>query len=160
MNTASKIAAVIAIWIGCVTAAAAGVDIRIDQSTQRMVVSVDGATRYVWSVSTGVDGYNTPSGTFRPFRMEQDHHSDEWNDAPMPFSIFFTEQGHAIHGSYQTRALGRPASHGCVRLAPRQAAKLYALVAQAGLGNTSISITGSVSSERLAGAVVNTNGVY
>lgn len=160
MNTATKFAAAAVFWIGCVTAAAAGVDVKIDKSTQRMSVSVDGVTRYVWSVSTGADGYNTPSGTFRPFRMEQDHRSDEWDNAPMPFSIFFTEQGHAIHGSYQTRSLGRPASHGCVRLAPQHAAKLYELVARAGLGNTSVSVTGSISSERFAGGIVETRTVY
>lgn len=160
MKTVTKVAAGIVFWIACVTGAAAGVDVKIDKSTQRMSVSVDGVTRYVWSVSTGVDGYNTPSGNFRPFRMEQDHHSDEWDNAPMPFSIFFTEQGHAIHGSYQTRSLGRPASHGCVRLAPQHAAKLYELVVRAGLGNTTVSITGSLPSERFAGDIVEARTVY
>jgi lipoprotein-anchoring transpeptidase ErfK/SrfK len=160
MKTVTKVAAVIALWIGCVSTAAAGVDVQIDKSTQRMFVSIDGVTRYVWSVSTGAGGYDTPSGNFRAFRMERDHFSEEWDNAPMPFSIFFTEQGHAIHGSYQTRALGRPASHGCVRLAPPHAATLYQLVTQAGLGNTSISITGSVSSGQLAGDIVSIRGVY
>jgi lipoprotein-anchoring transpeptidase ErfK/SrfK len=160
MKTVTKVAAGIVFWIACVTGAAAGGDVKIDKSTQRMSVSVDGVTRYVWSVSTGVDGYNTPSGNFRPFRMEQDHRSDEWDNAPMPFSIFFTEQGHAIHGSYQTRSLGRPASHGCVRLAPQHAAKLYELVVRTGLGNTSVSITGSLPSERFAGDIVEARTVY
>jgi lipoprotein-anchoring transpeptidase ErfK/SrfK len=160
MKTGTRFAAVIVFWVACVTGAAAGVNVTIDKSTQRMSVSVDGVTRHVWSVSTGAGGYNTPSGTFRPFRMEQDHRSDEWNNAPMPFSIFFTEQGHAIHGSYETRSLGRPASHGCVRLSPQHAAKLYELVARAGLGNTSVSITGSISSDRFAGDIVEARTVY
>jgi len=121
--------------------ATAGVDIHIDKSSQRMTVAVDGVRRYTWKVSTGKFGYATPSGTYRPFRLERDHFSREWDDAPMPHSIFFTYQGHAIHGSY-SRRLGRPASHGCVRLAPRNAATLYSLVSREGLGNTKITIAG------------------
>jgi len=123
-------------------AASAGVDIRIDKSSQRMTVAVDGKQRYTWKVSTGKIGYSTPSGTFRPFRMERDHFSQEWDDAPMPYSIFFTYEGHAIHGSLYTSRLGRPASHGCVRLAPQNAATLYSLVSREGLGNTRITIAG------------------
>jgi len=123
-------------------AAYAGVDIHIDKSRQRMTVAVNGAKRYTWPVSTGKFGYATPSGTFRPFRMEPDHFSREWDDAPMPHSIFFTYQGHAIHGSYYTSRLGRPVSHGCVRLSPQNAAKLYSLVARQGMGNTRITVSG------------------
>lgn len=160
MKTVTTVAAIVVFWVACATGAAAGVDITIDKSAQRMSVSVDGVTRYVWSISTGAGGYDTPSGSFRPFRMEQDHRSDEWDNAPMPFSIFFTERGHAIHGSYQTSSLGRPASHGCVRLAPQHAATLYGLVARAGLGNTSVSITGSIAAERFAGDIVEARTVY
>jgi hypothetical protein len=120
----------------------AGIDIHIDKSNQRMTVAVDGVKRYNWKVSTGKFGYATPSGTYRPFRMERDHFSKEWDDAPMPNSIFFTYQGHAIHGSYSTSRLGRPVSHGCVRLAPQNAAKLYSLVTREGMGNTRITIAG------------------
>jgi len=62
----------------------------------------------------------------------------EWDEAPMPYSIFFTDSGHAIHGSFQTRALGRAASHGCVRLSPKNAAKLFALVKRKGLSNAKV----------------------
>ena len=79
--------------------ARADVLITIDKSTQQMTVTVDGSARYVWPVSTGAPGYDTPSGEFKPFRMEADHFSREWDDAPMPHSIFFTQLGHAIHGS-------------------------------------------------------------
>src|SRR5215211_1917727 len=80
--------------------------ITIDKAAQRMLVSVDGVPQYQWPVSTGAPGYDTPSGRFTAFRMEADHYSKEWDDAPMPHSIFFTQQGHAIHGSYHTRRLG------------------------------------------------------
>lgn len=123
-------------------AAYAGIDIYVDKSRQRMTVAVDGVQRYNWKVSTGKLGYATPSGTFRPFRMERDHYSKEWDDAPMPNSIFFTYEGHAIHGSNYTSRLGRPVSHGCVRLSPQNAAKLYSLVQRKGMGNTKISISG------------------
>jgi lipoprotein-anchoring transpeptidase ErfK/SrfK len=67
--------------------------INIDKSTQRMTVTVDGKQIYNWPVSTGGLGYDTPSGTFKPFRMEIDHYSDEYDSAPMPYSIFFTKTG-------------------------------------------------------------------
>ncbi len=120
----------------------ASVRININKTTQRMDVSVDGKHRYTWKVSTGKIGYGTPSGTYKPFRMEPDHFSKEWDDAPMPHSIFFTQRGHAIHGSYYTKRLGTAVSHGCVRLSPGNASKLYSLVAREGMGNTTIVITG------------------
>src|SRR5882757_721722 len=110
--------------------------ITINKSAQQMTVAVDGATRYVWPVSTGAPGYDTPSGEFKPFRMEAEHFSREWDDAPMPHSIFFTMQGHAIHGSGHIRAIGTPASHGCVRLEPKNAAVLFALVKREKMANT------------------------
>ena len=82
------------------------------------------------------------SGRFQPFRMERHHFSREWDDAPMPHSIFFTYHGHAIHGSPHTARLGSAVSHGCVRLAPQNAARLYSLVAREGMGNTRITIAG------------------
>ena len=99
----------------------------MDQSNQRMIVSVNGEPRFSWPVSTGKTGYNTPNGMFRPNRMEAEHFSDEYQSAPMPHAIFFDNQGHAIHGS--SERLGRPASHGCVRISPGHAAELFSLVA-------------------------------
>jgi lipoprotein-anchoring transpeptidase ErfK/SrfK len=116
----------------------------IDKTAQRMTVSVDGQEQYVWPVSTAAAGYTTPSGTYRPFRMEEYHVSEEWDDAPMPNSIFFTPQGHAIHGSEHVNSLGRRASHGCVRLAPEDAATLYYLVEEAGMPNTTVIIRSEV----------------
>ncbi|MBD2746090.1 L,D-transpeptidase [Microvirga sp. BT688] len=122
--------------------AKADVLITVDKTIQHMSVSVGGQSRYAWSVSTGKAGYETPVGTFTPSRLVKDHASKEWDNSPMPHSIFFTHRGHAIHGSNATRSLGRPASHGCVRLAPANAAKLFALVRSEGLGNTKIVIRG------------------
>ena len=116
--------------------------IAISKPSQSMTVTLDGDTEYRWPVSTGARGYDTPSGTFRPFRMEKDHFSKEWDDAPMPNSIFFTPRGHAIHGSMYVKSLGRRASHGCVRLAPDNAAKLYSLVQEAGMNNTTVVLRG------------------
>ncbi len=117
--------------------------ITIDKSTQQMTVAVDGVQRWVWPVSTGVPGYATPSGTFTAFRMEKEHYSKEFDDAPMPHSIFFTRRGHAIHGYLDTRRIGTAASHGCVRLHPDNAAKLYALVEREGVTSATVVITGS-----------------
>jgi lipoprotein-anchoring transpeptidase ErfK/SrfK len=142
----NSIAVICAILIGLLLssfspgAAVAEIDIRIDKSSQLMTVAVNGRHRYTWKVSTGKSGYTTPSGTFRPFRMERHHRSDEWDNAPMPYSIFFTYEGHAIHGSPHTRRLGTAVSHGCVRLAPRNAATLYSLVKRQGLGKTKVTI--------------------
>jgi hypothetical protein len=127
-----------------VAPAIASVVVTIDKSTQRMKVEVDGALRWIFPVSTGQLAYDTPNGRYTAFRMEADHFSKEWDDAPMPNSIFFSPKGHAIHGYLNTRRIGSPASHGCVRLEPANAARLYALVEQQGLPNTKVVITGDV----------------
>ncbi len=127
---------------GTGAAAAASVQISINKVSQKMTVTIDGVEKYVWLVSTGASGYSTPSGSYTPFRMEPDHYSKEWDDAPMPHSIFFTPAGHAIHGSPHTKRLGTPVSHGCVRLAPDNATKLYALVQKAGMKNTRVIVRG------------------
>jgi hypothetical protein len=84
-----------------------------------------------------------PSGTFKPFRMEIDHYSEEWDNAPMPYSIFFTQEGHAIHGTNHS-SLGRPASHGCVRLSVKNAATLWALVKREKMANTKVVLSGAI----------------
>lgn len=123
--------------------ALADVSITVDKASQRMTVAVDGTPRYSWPVSTGGGTYDTPSGSFRPFRMERTHFSKEWDDAPMPYAMFFTRQGHAIHGTNQVRSLGRAVSHGCVRLSVRNAATLFGLVKQQGMNRTQVTIEGS-----------------
>jgi len=121
----------------------AAVQVTIDKSIQQMTVEVDGRPLYHWPVSTGKGAqYDTPNGKFKAFRMEREHFSKEWDDAPMPHSIFFTPKGHAIHGSFDVKHLGMPASHGCVRLSPANAEKLYALVEKEGVLNTTVTLTG------------------
>ena len=119
--------------------AGAGVVAKVDISKQRMSVIVDGRVQYNWPVSTARRGYHTPTGNFRPQRMHKMWHSRKYDMSPMPHSIFF-HRGWAIHGTYSTKQLGRPASHGCVRLAPGNAAALYALVRKHGPKNTRIQI--------------------
>src|ERR1700751_372595 len=125
------------------TAAKARVDVTIDKNNQMMTVAVDGVTRYHWPVSTGIPSRETPNGTFRAFRMEEDHFSKEFDAAPMPNSIFFTKIGPAIHGPDWESRLGTPASHGCVRLSKANASTLYALVQEQGVLNTTVTLTGS-----------------
>jgi lipoprotein-anchoring transpeptidase ErfK/SrfK len=124
-------------------AAQAKVAITVDKSAQLMTVAVDGVERYQWPVSSGNPSHETPNGTFRTFRMEEDHYSKEFDDAPMPHSIFFTKIGHAIHGTDSEKWLGTPVSHGCVRLSRANATTLYALVEKEGVLNTTVTLTGS-----------------
>ena len=127
------------IVLAATASAGAGVVAQVDISKQRMDVFVDGRVQYSWPVSTARRGYHTPTGNFRPQRMHKMWHSRKYDMSPMPHSIFF-HRGWAIHGTYSTRQLGRPASHGCVRLAPGNAAALYSLVRQYGAKNTRIRI--------------------
>jgi lipoprotein-anchoring transpeptidase ErfK/SrfK len=131
-----------ALALSSVSAMALKVDVAVNKASQKMTVKVDGDVKYVWLVSTGAAQYETPSGAYHIFRMEKEHFSKEWDDAPMPYSMFFTGQGHAIHGSYHINRLGTKASHGCVRLAPQNAAILFDLVSKAGYKNSTVSIKG------------------
>jgi hypothetical protein len=124
-------------------AAQAKVEITVDKNAQMMTVAVDGVQRYQWPVSSGNPSHETPNGTFRTFRMEADHFSKEFDDAPMPHSIFFTKIGHAIHGTESEKWLGTPVSHGCVRISRANATTLYALVEKEGVLNTTVTLTGS-----------------
>jgi hypothetical protein len=133
--------------------------IHVDKSTQQMEVSLDGAPLFTWPVSTGAPGYDTPSGNFKPFRMEKEHFSREWDDAPMPHSIFFTMKGHAIHGSTH-KSIGRPASHGCVRLEPKNAAILFDLVKQEGMAKTRVVLDGVTPGSRSAPQVARQEDEY
>jgi len=133
------ILALTALLIASHPAAAAKVDVRIDLSQQQMRVSVGGRSAYRWPVSTARPGYRTPTGTFHPIRLERTWYSTIYDNAPMPFSIFFYG-GYAIHGTNEIGRLGRPVSHGCVRLHPSNARALFNLVLRYGSANTSIRI--------------------
>jgi lipoprotein-anchoring transpeptidase ErfK/SrfK len=133
------IAAAIVMSVFVLAPARADVVVQIDKSAQRMAVSIDGAARYNWPVSTGRGGYGTPNGVFHPQSMVRMHFSRKYYNSPMPHSIFFY-YGFAIHGTNDISRLGGPASHGCVRLHPSHAAALYALVQRNGPRNTRIEI--------------------
>lgn len=104
-------------------AALAKVRISIDLSSQQLTAS-RGDETVTWKISSGRRGFETPTGHYKVYRMEPDHHSDEYDQAPMPYSMFFSPRGLAIHGTFE-RGLGRPASHGCVRLSVANARRLY-----------------------------------
>jgi lipoprotein-anchoring transpeptidase ErfK/SrfK len=114
--------------------------IAVNKSAQIMSVAVDGRERYRWPVSTGRDG-GPPSGAYQPQRMERTWYSRKYDWSPMPHAIFF-HGGYAIHGTYSVSRLGRPASHGCVRLHPSHAAALFALVRSEGMARTRIVVSG------------------
>jgi lipoprotein-anchoring transpeptidase ErfK/SrfK len=128
----------------CGEAARADLLIEVDKAAQRMTVTIDGHEVYKWAVATGGIDYDTPNGAFKPFRMEIDHHSDEWDNAPMPDSIFFTQTGNAVHGTYEQRSLGHAVSHGCVRLSLANAATLWGLVKHQKMANTTVVVTGDI----------------
>jgi hypothetical protein len=138
MHISRTFPAIVIATLGFAPAANARVHIHVDLSTQTMHVnSAQGS--YSWPVSTARAGYVTPRGHFSATGLQRMHYSRKYDMSPMPHSIFF-HGGYAIHGSYATGSLGRPASHGCVRLAPGNAAALYQMVAAEG---ASISISGS-----------------
>ena len=119
---------------------AASLVANINVSTQTMTVVKHGRVIHTWKVSTARKGYITPRGTWRPKRMHKMWHSRKYDMSPMPYSVFY-HGGYAIHGTNYVKNLGRPASHGCVRLATANAAKFYSLVKQIGPGNTRIVVT-------------------
>jgi lipoprotein-anchoring transpeptidase ErfK/SrfK len=108
------------------TPAFAETNITISKSHQMMQVDSDSGS-YQWPVSTARKGYVTPTGTFRPYSLQPMHYSKKYDNAPMPNSIFFSG-GYAIHATPHVGNLGRPASHGCVRLSPTNARTLYGIV--------------------------------
>jgi lipoprotein-anchoring transpeptidase ErfK/SrfK len=122
--------------IAACQSAAASVVVHVDRSRQKMEVVVDGAPRYTWQVSTARAGYITSPGTYHPEMMALRWFSRRNYNSPMPHAIFF--HGYAIHGTYDIAQLGGPASHGCVRLDPGNAAILFGLVEREGMNRTTI----------------------
>lgn len=113
---------------------------RVNVSTQTMTVSMGGRVIHQWPVSTARSGYVTPRGSWRPKRLHRMWYSQKYDNSPMPYSVFYNG-GYAIHGTGAVRQLGRPASHGCVRLQTANAARFYALVREVGASNTRIVVT-------------------
>ena len=129
-----------AVFLLSFATARAEVVVTVDKTAQRLTVEVDGSSRYRWPVSTARWGYSTPNGSYRPQWLARKWFSRKYDWSPMPYSIFFNE-GYAIHGSYEISHLGRPASHGCIRLHPENAAVLFALV-KGHMQDTRIVVTG------------------
>jgi lipoprotein-anchoring transpeptidase ErfK/SrfK len=137
VRTRSVTAALTALFLMWAAPADARVVAKIDISDQTMRVFVDGQLRHSWPISSGRRGFETPTGTYRPQRLEREWYSRQYDDAPMPYSVFFSG-GYAIHGGH--RRVGGPASHGCIRLTTGNAAAFYALVSDRGAGQTKIEI--------------------
>lgn len=104
---------------------------KVDLSSQRMRVYKGGRLIHTWKVSTGRKGYRTPTGTWRIHRMHKEYYSKKYHGAPMPYAMFY-HRGFAVHGTGAISRLGRPASHGCVRLHPSHAATLFSMVRRSG----------------------------
>ena len=136
----SRIVAAIVVLLATLSVAQAGIVVTVDKSAQQLTVEVDGFQRYRWPVSTARWGYRTPNGSYRPQWLARKWFSTKYDGSPMPYSIFFNG-GYAIHGSYEVKRLGSPASHGCIRLHPENAAVLFDLV-QANKADTRIVVTG------------------
>jgi lipoprotein-anchoring transpeptidase ErfK/SrfK len=117
----------------------AALEARIDISAQRMTISQYGRVLYSWPVSTARGGYVTPRGNYRPTRLHRMWYSRKYDMSPMPYSVFF-RGGYAIHGTNYVKSLGRPASHGCIRLHTANAATFYSMVKRFGPGNTRIRV--------------------
>lgn len=139
MLNLARLAALFIALFSSTQLAQAFVRINIDLASQRMEVDSSSGAHHSWPISSARSGYVTPNGVYSPTRLHVMHRSKKYHNSPMPHSIFF-HGGYAIHGTYQTAALGQPASHGCIRIAPANAAKLFSLVRAEG---ATISIIGS-----------------
>jgi lipoprotein-anchoring transpeptidase ErfK/SrfK len=137
MKVFGRVAMGVLVWLGCMGTASASIVAKIDLGEQEMQVFVDGKLKHSFSIASGRRGFETPTGQYRPQRLEKQWYSKQYDDAPMPYSVFFSG-GYAIHGGYGRT--GRPASHGCIRLNTSNAAKFYDLVASYGASKTKIVI--------------------
>lgn len=136
----TRLVAAIALLIAAASPSAAkSLVAEVDLSDQRMTIFYEGEALAEWVVSTGRPGYRTPPGVFRPQRMYVDYYSIQYDGAPMPHAVFY-DRGYAIHGSYEIGSLGRPASHGCIRLHPDNAAKFFDLILTVGADETQIRV--------------------
>ena len=147
MRTLFKHFLAFAVLLAAPTYAYARVSIDVDLSSQTMTVHSGSGETYVWPISSGRAGHATPRGVFRPRALYAMIHSAKYGNAPMPHSIFFYGQ-YAIHGTTAVGNLGRPASHGCVRISPANAATLFAMVQRQG---AEIRIVGSPFSDEARG---------
>ncbi|WP_421760393.1 L,D-transpeptidase [Devosia sp.] len=136
-----RVAALLVFGLLATPALAGQILVDVDIQTQQMQVRVDGRLTYTFDVSTGRKGHSTPKGRYEVVRMYERYYSKKYDNAPMPYAIFFNG-GYAIHGTNDIKHLGKIASHGCVRLHPDNARMLYDLVQQEGRDSVTIKITG------------------
>ncbi|MGV2099517.1 MULTISPECIES: L,D-transpeptidase [unclassified Rhizobium] len=122
------------------TASAANLVAKVSLGSQTMTVTENGFVKYRWKVSTARRGYVTPTGSWSAKWLSLNHRSRKYDNAPMPYAVFFNG-GYAVHATFDLKRLGRPASHGCVRLHPDNAAQFFSMAKQAGLSNTRVVIT-------------------
>ncbi|MGX5720679.1 L,D-transpeptidase [Shinella zoogloeoides] len=122
------------------TALSANLVAEVSLSSQTMIVTQNGIVKHRWRVSTGRKGFGTPTGAWKAKWASRNHRSRKYDNAPMPYAIFFNG-GYAVHATFDTKRLGRPASHGCVRLHPSNAATFFQLANNSGLSNTRIVIS-------------------
>jgi lipoprotein-anchoring transpeptidase ErfK/SrfK len=135
----NKIFAAALFTFAFVAPAQAWVAVTVDISEQRMIVQTEDGTKEIFPVSTAAGRKITPTGEFQPYLMRKMHYSSRYNNAPMPFSIFYSGN-YAIHGTEHIKKLGQPASKGCVRLHPDHAKRLFYMVQNVGMDNTYIRI--------------------
>ncbi|KRB60328.1 hypothetical protein ASE04_25000 [Rhizobium sp. Root708] len=133
-------AAILLLQLSAADASASTLVAQISIGDQTMTVSENGFVKYRWKVSTARRGYVTPVGSWSAKWLSRDHRSKKYDDAPMPYAVFFNG-GYAVHATFDLKRLGRPASHGCVRLHPENAAQFFTMTRQAGLANTRVVIT-------------------
>lgn len=100
--------------------------IRIDLARQIISVFRDGHEIGTAVIVYGTDGHPTPLG-YHPIRGKKRYHHSRAYDAPMPYTMWLTTDGVAIHASDVLR--GR-ATHGCIGVPPKFAAKLFAQAAK------------------------------
>lgn len=141
MRRVLGVLAVMLLSLAGMASAQAGVQVRVDIAAQRMQVTTSDGEIYNWAISSGRKGFRSPNGVYRPTRLERSWYSRKYGGA-MPHAVFF-RGGYAIHGTTAVGALGRPASHGCIRLHPAHAAKLFALVKKHGASQTRIALNGA-----------------
>lgn len=125
---------------GSQSASAANLVANISLSSQTMTVTQNGVVKHRWKVSTARKGYVTPRGSWSAKWLSRHHRSRKYNNAPMPYAVFFNG-GYAVHATFDLKRLGRPASHGCIRLHPDNAAQFFAMTSRSGLKNTRIVVT-------------------
>jgi lipoprotein-anchoring transpeptidase ErfK/SrfK len=112
---------------------------RVDLSDQLMYVYLDERLVHTFPISSGRGSYGTPTGRWNAYWLSPKHRSRKYNNAPMPWAVFF-HGGYAVHGTTDLRNLGRPASHGCIRLHPDNAKAFFRMVQTSGKESTLISV--------------------